>query len=210
MTFFRIILLIFGIGLSFSLFTKTADGQAKAYRNHQDYINEKPLYQTSFRFIMKSDPNAYGSYKVKINDRDINKKEINRGISIITDGACFYVNGYRLGLMGGFYKFNYGKRYYYFQAEPQFSQKQQQGMANAGAFGIVGVTAASAAYDVSNKRRTDQVYDLNTGNIHLLTKEYLQDLLKPTPLLLNEYNATVNNEDLEVLLEYLEILNGLQ
>jgi hypothetical protein len=184
---------------------------AKAYRNYPDFLNDKPLYQTNFQFILLKGPNANGSYKLKPETLKISKNILENGIYIVIDGDYFYINAVRQGLLGGYFKFETGHRYYYFVAQPRMNAGQEQGVYNSGVlFGAVGGAIAATTYDIENKQRSHQVFDLESGTTHQLTREYIRDHLEKYPSLLKEFNDLENNDDVEILKTYLEILDSIE
>jgi hypothetical protein len=184
--------------------------KAKAYRNPADFNNDKPLYETTFKFIRKKEARFHGAYRVKAPELKNTGKDLNYGIWIIADDEYLYLNGTREGLLDGYYKFKKGSKYYYFQAEPRLSNAQQESLNNSALlFGLFGAALTNAQMNVKNSQKIHHVLDLENATTYYLTKEIIQELLVEYPVLLREFNEIENNDDMEVLKEYLEIIGSL-
>jgi len=178
----------------------------KAYRNAGDYAKDKPLYETTFKFSQKKAAKFHGAYKLKIEGLKVTQRDIQYSIWLVSDSKYLYLNGTRQGLMEGYYKFKKGFNYYYFMAEPMLSVHQQDRLNNSALlFGAIGASITAANIAAENNQKIHYVLDLEEGRTHLLTKDYIQDLLVDYPVFLNEFNNLENNTDIEVLKKYLEV-----
>lgn len=182
--------------------------KGKAYRNSADFINDKPCYQTNFRYVKIKSAKANGAFKVKSDDLAISGNEIKYGIWIISDGEYLYLNGTRNGCTDGYIKLKKGSRYYYFKAEPMLSNDQQARINNSSIlFGAIGGTITAATLEKETSGKEHHVLDLIAGKTYYLTKNYMRSLLADYPSLLEEFDKTENNSDIEVLKAYLDKIN---
>jgi hypothetical protein len=184
--------------------------RAKAYRNSADFINDKPCYQTTFRYVQKKSEKYHGAYKVKSDELVIPAHDIKYGIWIISDGDYYFLNGTRNDCKDGYIKLKKGSDYYYFMAEPATTSDQLDRMAySATLFGAVGGAVTGAIISKENRGQLHHVFDLKSGQTYLLTKNYIRGLLADYPILMEKYDNTENNEDIEVLEKFLETINQI-
>lgn len=184
--------------------------KGKAYRNSIDFANDKPLYQTTFRYVQIKSAKAHGAYKVKSDNLVISGHDMKYSIWVISDGEYLYLNGTRNGCIDGYIRLKKGSNYNYFMAEPMLSNNQQERLNNSSIlFGVVGATITSANIEKETRGKEHHVLDLSSGKTYTLTKDYIRSLLADYPLLLNEFDNTENKDDLEILKAYLERINQL-
>jgi hypothetical protein len=189
----------------------------KAYRNYNDFINDKPLYQTDFRYVRIKSIKTYDAFKVKSDELAISGNEFKYSIWIISDGEYLYLNGTRNGCIDGYIRLKKGSDYYYFMAQARLTTDQQESLNRSlmyGAFGgaIAGGVAgaiASSQTGINNSQKVHHVLDLINGQTFFLTKNYIRALLAEYPSLLQKFDDTDNNDDIEVLKSYLELINEL-
>jgi hypothetical protein len=193
----------------------------KAYRNYNDFINDKPLYQTDFRYVRIKSIKTYDAYKVKSDELVISGNEFKYSIWIISDRDYLYLNGTRNGCVDGYIKLKKGFVYSYFKAPARLTADQQESMNRYSSFGTVGggiagaigggIAGAIAASQtgIGNSQKIHHVLDLKNGQTFILTKNYIRALLTEYPSLLQKFDDTDNNDDIEVLKAYLELINEL-
>lgn len=184
---------------------------AKAYRNSADYLNDRPMLETQFKYFQNKVARCHGSYTVKPDGDRINRKVIRYGIWIKSDGDYLNINGTRKGFVEDYIKIKKGYRYNHFKAEPELTRDQQERIGNSYMmFGVVGASITSAGIARDNRRFIDHVFDAWDGSAHDLTGSYIQYLLSDYPQLLEGFNANENKDDLEVLKSYLEVINKFE
>jgi hypothetical protein len=197
-----------------------------AYLNSTEFNLNKPRYESEFIVTKKSqlgyygyaDSSLYPAAKLKIRpdlylvtstNPAIKNRTINKLIWGIYDNETFYLNARKIGMANGYIKIEELNRYSYFIGKPILSLRQEQ-MVNQAAFnyGMFGVLLSSLAIHSKNKNNIHYILNLKTGMIHLLTGKYVVWLLQPYNDLLEMYKSEKNNESLEVLLKYIELINS--
>jgi hypothetical protein len=195
---FLLILLLFA-GSSYAQVNKFPDG---VYLTWEQLKNQKPAYNADLRPVERSGVNTLtndrNDYYFESDIDSINKKYIKKKIYAYAKNNSVYLNcinynlgsGYALALTcGGFLAF---------KASPTDDKI-------AGSTFIGGTAAGEKAYE----KRVLYVLSLRTGNVRLLTKEYLEARLKEIPEFEKQYNQE-NEKDKEsqaVLLKYIALLD---
>ncbi len=204
----KILLITISLLSSLLSFTQIESTVAKAYRNQVDFKNEKPLYETRFKYKLKESSKFHDVYKIKSKELRIKRKDIKYSIWIISDGDYLYLNSKRHGFQGGYIKFKKGRNYYYFHAKPVLSVSQKNKIKRSTeTFRITGYTVTVLNVNKENNKGEHNVLNLKKGTTDILTQKYIRDLLINYSELSEEFNNNKNNDKLEVLKSYLEIIN---
>jgi hypothetical protein len=214
------ILLILGLQKTYGQIDTIKDG---AYRNIVEFKKNKPKYISDFTFYqkygfdtnnnsdvyLKSDnkipPKLYG---IKSKNPKIKNRIIKKYIWGIYKDKSFYLNVNKLGMTDGYIKIDTLYRYTYFTGLPIMSLKQEHRLNKAAfEFGLIGIGITYAIISNENKNNIHYILNIDTGMIHLFTKNYLMWILESYPELLLEYQNEDKNETLKVMKKYLDLIN---
>jgi hypothetical protein len=199
--------------LSLMSFAKMVYGQPDslkkgAYRNNVDFNNNKPCYQSEFSFIHKINDKIPELYKVEAINSYPDNEIIAMGIWGIYDGEFFYLNVKRFDMLKGYIRIKIEGPYAYFIGKPIKSLQQKAEIQNSAVmFGMTGAVISNTSINNENKDKVHYVLNFKSGIINLLTKEYLQMILKPYDDLLMHFNQEADCNSLETLKRYLKMLN---
>jgi hypothetical protein len=179
-----------------------------AYRNCVDFENNKPLYPLNFKFEKLDNPKIPELYDVIIeNDSRLSIKNDN-SIWGIYDGKYFYLNGQRIGMTHGYIRVPKKGNYAYFKGIPVKSLEQQERINNSAfMLGMTGAVIGNSTIDKENRDRIHYVLNFKTGMINLLTRDYMLRILEPYSDLLYSFQQEMDNNSIELLKNYLDLLN---
>ncbi|MFO7658402.1 MAG: DUF6563 family protein [Bacteroidales bacterium] len=195
--------------LPFHAFSQNHPLKKGAYRNCIDFNSNNPFIESGF-FIKK----IYSSkvpelYIVKPHDPRVKKKIIEKVIWGIYDGNDFYLNAEKMGMKFGYIRIEKLGKYSYFRGIPIKSLNQEEMIKkNLLAYGLVGSAITIEAIEYKNRNNVHYVLSSKTGNINLLTKEFIAMILRPYPDLLLSFQQENINDNLEVLFKYLDLVNS--
>lgn len=205
------------------LFGQSKPKIATAYKNHVDFLNDSPLVSASFIFIPDEGRNFYCVIDDKSDTLRIKNKEIKYSIWIIKDGEDLYVNSSRLGLADGYIRLESGHKYYYIMSEPKMTIAQQEKLRSTNQFNnfptssvpidLLGITVETANHikvKKELKRQRHRVLVIEEGFTRQLTKEFIEDHLLAYPILLEEFEKEPDQNDIEILKTYLEIIDNIE
>jgi hypothetical protein len=179
-----------------------------AYRNCVDFSNKKILYDYDFKMIKKESRAIPEFYEVKLNSGKINKKALNKLVYCIFDGNNFYLNLNRYGMANGFVNLGKPMEYCYFKGTPIRTVQQDENQLDSYLnYGLFGYAVAHAIISNKNKDHIHYVLEVKKGMIDLLSKNYMLRILEQYPVLLEHFQQEEENESLEVLLKYLDLVN---
>jgi hypothetical protein len=179
-----------------------------AYRNHIDFAKNQPLYESRFYFSKQNNRKIPELYFVRTTDLHISYRKLKKVIWGIYDGGAFYINAGRIGMKEGYIRIEKLERYSYFKGIPIKSLIQKDKLnQSAYMFGATGAVLTSIEIAKENKNKIHYVLNLETGMVNLLTRNYMLMVLQPHPELLNAFQAEENNESIDVLLKYIDLLN---
>lgn len=197
-----------------------------AYLNGTDFNNNKPLFEPEFRYIKKSqkcdfaDDDIYASiepcnkidiYLVKSKNPKIKKKIINKIVWGIYENSSFYLNARKIGMAKGYIKIEKLETYSYFKGKPIKSIYQKYRLKKSAIeSGLIGAGITAAIINSENKHNIHYILNMKTGMIHILNKDYLSLIIQPYSDLLLLFNLEDNNERIDVLLEYIDLINKKQ
>ncbi len=195
--------------LLYGQYDKIRDG---AYRNIGDFRNSKPLDTCEYNFSPKKRMGTI-FYKVNCKDRKIRKYRINLEYYVIKENNALYLNTARLGMSKGYIKIDTLLPFSYFRGVPMRSLKQDDIIANYSYwFGITGGTIAAVATEIKNRKKVNYVINIESGIIHLLTRNYLINILasrKEYFDLLKKFVQEPDQESIDVLKSYLGKINDI-
>ena len=206
--FILFILCLFSIR---AIYGQSVVSQARAYRNYQDFIDDKASYEGEFRFTPHYATKDHPEYKVKAVKPKVGNKELKYGTDYIKSGEYLYVNGARHGLNCGFLRFKSGVKYCYFTAMPSATYADDQRVINSGLiFGLAGAAATSAIIEKEKKDQVHHIFVAESARILPLCKEFVQYFLRDYPALARKFELEENKDDVDVLKIYLEKLDVLK
>lgn len=180
-----------------------------AYRNSIDFCNNKPLYELNFQFKKAKNKKVPDLYYIE--NENVSEDPIDNDNSIwgIYDGIYFYLNADRIGMTYGYIRVKKAGNYAYFKGKPMKSLQQKASINNSALmFGLSGAVITNATVNSENKDRIHYVLNFTSGMINLLTKDYMLRIMEPYGDLLYMFKSEVNNNSLEILQKYLELVNN--
>ncbi len=179
-----------------------------AYRNSVDFNKNKPLYETDFIFIKKNSKKIPELYRVKSKNKKIKKSLIKYSVWGIYNDSTFYLNLKRIGMVNGYIKITKFGKYSYFKGLPIKTLAQEAGLNNAAfTYGLTGAFVTGTMIASENENKIHYVLNMETGMINLLTRDYMIKILQPYYELLFNFQHEPNNDSLEILLKYIDLVN---
>ncbi|MEI7596769.1 MAG: DUF6563 family protein [Bacteroidota bacterium] len=204
---FKYILFLFLIQ-STCAFAQQSTIKKGAYFTHNSFVANSPAITDSFVISYLYLEKEYQLFSVKSYDGKVRQKDINKSIWAIYDGHSLYLNCFRLFMTKEYAKVIHLGRYSYFTAPPLMSDKQQLAVSNSTViFGVVGGIVASSNVNKQIRNNVHYVLDMKTGIPHELDKVYLLHILKSNEYLLSQFNAELNQDDINVIIKYVVLLN---
>lgn len=202
--------LIFVVSIcSTETYSQTDSIKTGAFRNHLDFNNNIPMYECEFVFAKKNDKSIPELHGVTTVNCKVEQKIIDKVVWAIYDGDSFFLNAYKLGMKKGFIRIEKLEMYSYFKGIPVKSLAQQDRFKHSLInFGATGALVTSMKISNENMNNSHYVLNIRSGIINVLDKEYLIRILQPYDDLLFNFQHEEYNESLEVLLQYLDLLNG--
>ncbi len=178
------------------------------YRNIVEFKRKTPTYRSSFTFKKKEHPMIPELFYAKSNDRKIKGSILKKSIFIIYTGEKYYINAERIGMVPGYIKIDTLRHYSYFKGKPIKTAFQQEKNKNAFFYyGVAGYAISSAETYSEISGNIYYVFNSETGSVNLLNRQYLSLILQPYSELDLKYQIETNKDSLDVMLDYLDLLN---
>lgn len=181
-----------------------------AYRNSVDFRNNKPFLENGFRYTRKKNKKIPSLYIVRYGKDEDESIVLDKSVWGIYEYPAFYLNVGRLGMKRGYVKFDTLRKYNYFKGKPILSLNQEARLNNAAKnFGLTGMAVSGTRISKENKSHVHYVLNRESGMINLLTKDYMLGILQPWYLLLKNYESEPDNDTVDIMLLYLELVNRM-
>ena len=187
--------------------------QNGGFENLQDFINNNPTYEDSFIVNKRTiaDIKAWGGsdYKIESQDPSITKKIIKKKIWGIVKNDTLYLNGIPITGLAGYVKVEIlGKYSFMHPAFPINSKIQDELGVDSSQFGYMfgAIGGAIQGAQIAVKR-ISLIYNMETGEKMLLTKQSIFKMLQNHLDLREEFMQEPDHENEEMLLKYLIMIN---
>jgi hypothetical protein len=207
--------------LLFTTITISLSGQYPAdlkiglYNSLKDILDNNPQseYKLKVRHRSITDIQMFGGNDYKISTDTLNvKKSIIKKSFAVFDGDSLYINGKYINGSNPFCKVENNKRFLVIKAGiPSMSKKESVGYKNSMTKidyvpigGAIGGAATGAQLAMI---RLNYILDCKNGDLKILTKDYINTLLKDYPDLKSEFESSKGTDNQTVLLEYLNKIN---
>lgn len=182
------------------------------YLNVEQLRNRTPAFNIPLRILPKSKSKykTANFYKLASDIDSINERYTKFKILAYSRGDSLLINS----LNNSKYSFGLALTKGSFLVFPMKTKQMDGGLiASAAMFGLIGAmayTAMSSSQDHSSSKPQYgnlMILSLRTGNYRVLTREYVAARLKELPQVLEQFKKERKRMSLEVLLEYVDILN---
>lgn len=188
------------------------------YNNLEDLLNNNPAYESKLNVEHRtySDIKLLGGndYKVDIYTTNIKKSIIKKSFAIF-DGDRLFINGKHINGYLPYCKVenNYNNRFLIIKAGiPRLLMKNSVGYEASESYinrALMGGAINGAL--TGAKLATDRLYyilDCNSGDVKILSIDYLYKILADFPALKTVFDDDYKNDNQEEMLKYIEMLNN--
>ncbi|MCX6258007.1 MAG: hypothetical protein NTW49_08975 [Bacteroidia bacterium] len=177
-----------------------------AFRSFEEFKNNKPSTIFDFKVKYRSGFSIFmvGGNDIKIIslNNNISSYNIKKEFWGICDGDTIYINNYLFSKNLWYSKLNkIGRVCLFTGAYPSTPQLAQKLAMSAFMFGAIG---AGIYGGTMATKRVGYVLDNKTGDVIMLTRENVAELLKENQELFDEYNKEEDMDDVEMMFKYLE------
>lgn len=181
-----------------------------AYMSFEEIVSRSPSVQIDLGVLKrtKGDIKMVGGndYKLTSEDKAVKSKFLKKEIWAYSLGDTLYLNCFRYEVQPWYAAVISDGDYLVFRGGlSQNSEEQERQMQMGYSFGAIGGALAGAKLALL---RFLYAVDKNTHQIITVTPESLRGLLQKNNELLNRFEEEPNKESEEVLLKYLQLLNG--
>ncbi len=211
---FNLALLVLTINIS--IFGQyPSDLKTGLYNSLDDILNNKPKYEGKLivRHRTITDIQLWGGndYKVKTDTLDIKKSLVNKCFAIF-DGDTLFINGKYINGSKPYCKVENNGRFLIVSAGiPSMAKKKSVGYKNSmtqiDAVPIGGAIGGAATGAQLAMIRFYYILDCKSGDLKILSKDFLNKILIDYPGLKSEFEADTKNDNPKELLKYIKKLN---
>jgi hypothetical protein len=204
------------IAINISIFCQyPTDLKTGLYNNLEDLLNNNPKYEGKLNVKHRTitDIQLWGGNDYKVNtDTLIINKSIIKICFAVFDGDSLYINGKYINGSNPFCKVENNGRFLVIKAGiPSMSKRKSVGykssMAQIDYTPVGGFRGGAATGAQLAMIRLNYILDCKSGDTKILTKDYLNTLLKDYPDLKSEFESSKEIESQIVLLEFLNKIN---
>jgi len=191
-----------------------------SYKSFDDLLNNIPQYECNFQISQRSEVDikmvAGNDFSVISDSGQIKKSVINSNTFAVFDGENLYLNGKHINGRKHYCLVENNQRYLILKAGiPTSSKSWELGYDDRMIQTISGISVVAGGAiggAISGAQlamvRFYYIVDSKTGNVKILSKDYLTSLLKNYPDLKSHFESEKDTENQVVLLKYIKKING--
>jgi hypothetical protein len=199
--------LLSAFAISFSSLCAQDTISAFVYNTSRDFLSDKP--NTKTWLVLEKYKRDSAIYKTFALDKYDDYEILDISIWGFFYDSTLYLNCKRMGMGNGFARIKELGKYAYFRGRPITNAEDLNRMANNSLmFGLIGgiITEEQIRKQIKNNR--NYIINLETGVCNLLTKGYIQFILREEKDLLAKFNNEPNQDSIDILITYIKLVNS--